>query len=240
MMGTQAAPPRGALRTARSETVWPQAAWPAGPPRLRTGRVHEASGAGARAFAALAIAERAGPTVWVAPTMARRGAPEALDAFGAAAFFDPARLIRATAPDIAEAYWAVEEALRSGAASVVVLDGAPAPDLTRSRRLQLAAEAGKQAGGQAPIGLLLIEGPARSNAAETRWRIEPAPAPALRDGRPTACWRWRLEKNKRGPVGAWLVRRPADDAQTEQGAWLGSADRLGVVAAPGGGARPAA
>lgn len=175
----------------------------AAPPELRAGRTHEVVGPAARAFAAAQAARLGGraPVVWIAPPGA-----EGLDPYGLAAFFDPGRLILVAPPRREDGFWALEEALRSGAAGLAVAEAPAAPDLRRSRRLQLAAEAG---GG---VGLVLApEGALVANAAETRWRAEPAPcwaapgAPPPSPPPPQARWRWELTKNRRGPLGRWRV-----------------------------------
>ncbi len=84
------------------------------------------------------------------------------------------RLLRASIfvdpPDDASRVWAIDLALRAGA--VVIADGSRL-DMTASRRLQLAAEAGRS-------GLLLLARPGRErrqlSAAATRWLVRPAPA----------------------------------------------------------------
>ena len=209
--------------------LWPSALWPSDLPALRRGRTHEARGAGARAFAAVVAAVAAGPVIWVRRCGATGRFGEALDAYGLAQFFDPGRLIEVWAARPRDALWAMEEALRSGAAPTTIAEIGRPLDLTASRRLQLAAEAG---GG---IGLALTPAAedARSNAAETRWRVSPAPSPrsaqsgprsaqsgprsaqsgprrglgdSVDDGFATPYWRLTLEKNKRGGVGDWLAR----------------------------------
>lgn len=164
-----------------------------GPPPLRPGRLHEVAGPAAPAFAAVQAALRKGPVIWIlAPRAAERP-----DGFGLAAFFDPARLILAEAIEPLDVYWAMEEALRSGAAPLVIAAPLAQPGLTLSRRLQLAAEAG------GATGLLLLPESALSahDAAETRWRASSLPAST--DGAPR--WRWECRKNKRGPRGAWSL-----------------------------------
>jgi protein ImuA len=159
------------------------------------GRVHEATGRG-RFFFALALAGRlSGAVLWMQDARARDG----LYAPGLAAFIDPARLVLARPTGPLAVLQATEEALRSGAVPLVVAELAEAPDLTASRRLQLAAGTG---GGR---GLCLIpEARLRANAAETRWRCEPVPGPAA--SRPEdARQRWEIVKNKRGRLGAWVV-----------------------------------
>lgn len=114
---------------------------------------------------------------------------------------DAARLILVRAPRQADALWAAEEALRSPAIAAVLLLGT-APNLTETRRLQLAAETG---GG---IGLLLREtaeegGP---GAALTRWRVAPATAAAATPhhlGEPA--WELALLRARGGRPGAWFA-----------------------------------
>jgi len=104
----------------------------------------------------------------------------------------------------------MEECLRAAPALVIaVLE--KAANLTESRRLQLAAEAGKS------IGLCLIPDAAISNAAETRWRSTYLPVAMQRHAH-----QWELLKNKTGIIGRWEV------------AWDESARDLIVVSAPGG------
>jgi protein ImuA len=163
------------------------------PDRLVPGRVHEATGPGRLAFALALGGRLAGPVLWVGDARVRGG----LYAPGLAAFLDPARLILARPTGPLAVLQVMEEALRSGAVPLVVAELAEAPDLTASRRLQLAAGTG---GGR---GLCLVpEARLRTNAAETRWRCAPVPG----DGWAEARQRWEIVKNKRGRLGAWEVR----------------------------------
>jgi len=123
---------------------------------------------------------------------------------------DPARLVAAVCRDRTEMLWTVEEALKSGSVAAVVAQmdkdrargstGKPV-DLTASRRLQLAAEAG---GG---LGLILSEGGGTlsPSAAATRWRVDPAPLEEVLD---RACWDVSLLRVRGGavPETAWRVR----------------------------------
>ena len=156
---------------------------------LSAGRVHEAAGPGRLTFA-LALAGRLdGAVLWIQDR--RRG--DMLYPPGIARHLDPARLILVRPAGQLEVLQLTEEALRSGAAPLVIADLTEAPDLTASRRLQLAAGTG---GGR---GLCLVpEGRLRSNAAETRWNCMPMPGGGARQ-------HWEIVKNKRGRLGQWQV-----------------------------------
>lgn len=198
----------------------------AAPPVLRAGRMHEVAGIGARAFACVQAAGLGGPVIWIR----RRGA-DPVSPYGAADFFDPARLYEVAAQDGRQVLWAAEEALRSGAAPLVVAEpGEYAVDLTAGRRLQLAAEAGQAPGqarrearrevsGESVTGLVLAAAArqACATAAETRWIVEPAPSHSAEA--PGPCWRWRLVKNKRGPLGEWVLTWRPDAAAAARGRW---------------------
>ena len=168
---------------------------------IRPGRMHEATGPGRLAFAAALAGRLTGPVLWVRESRAR----DTICPQGLAAFFDPARLVLARPTGARAVLQVAEEALRSGAAPLVVVELAEATDLTASRRLQLAAGAG------AARGLCLVpQIRARPNAAETRWHCTPIPGP-IPDGR--AHQLWELVKNKRGKLGCWEVawREPAGE-----------------------------
>jgi protein ImuA len=120
--------------------------------------------------------------------------PDSLCPQGLQPFFDPARLVLARPIGSLAVLQVTEEALRSGAAPLVIAELAGAADLTASRRLQLAAGTG---GGR---GLCLLpEARTRPNAAETRWLCTPVPGPGR--GRQL----WELVKNKRGRLGVWEI-----------------------------------
>ena len=162
------------------------------PAALSAGRVHEAVGPGRLAFALALVGQVPGPVLWIRD--ARQGT--ALYPPGIAAFLDPARLILVHPTGPAAILQTVEEALRDGAAPLVVAELAAAPDLTASRRLQLAAGTG---GGR---GLCLIpEGRLCNNAAETRWMCMPMPGLGAGDQH------WEATKNKRGRLVTWRARQ---------------------------------
>jgi protein ImuA len=156
-------------------TLWEEVALP-------LNRVHEICGP-ARRTLALRLAARAGaPLIWIAPG---RGA-DMPDACGMAALMDPGEVLFVTAARPADLLWTMEEALKSGAAPVVVAELAEPPGMTPVRRLHLAAEAGAETGLSMPLGLLLTPGTGGAPGIETRWHCAPAHAPG-RDA-------WRLER----------------------------------------------
>ncbi len=165
---------------------------------IRPGRMHEATGPGRQAFAAALAGRLEGPVLWVRERRAR----DTLCPQGLLPFFDPARLVLARPTGVRAVLQVAEEALRSGAAPLVVVELAEATDLTASRRLQLAAGTGVGGGGGgggAPRGLCLLpQARTRPNAAETRWHCTPIPGGGARQ-------LWELVKNKRGRLGIWEV-----------------------------------
>jgi protein ImuA len=155
-----------------------------------------------------------------------------LRAFG----LDPARLILCRARRRADLLWAMEEALRCPALAAVVaeVDGL---DLTASRRLQLAAEAGGVTGFLLRRAVL-SKGGRDVTAAPTRWRVTscasaqhgaseigcgPTPSPLRGQGwgegdavrshewrrQPVGPPRWRLDllQCRGGGLGSWMVER---------------------------------
>jgi protein ImuA len=158
------------------------------------------------AFCALLLARTGGTVLWI--TAGGGGGLLAWPPGLARCGLTPERLVLARAEGWTDALWAMEEALRCPAVSgaLLVLDrkSEAALDLTVTRRLQLAAEAG------GALGLLLRPDAgqedrqaAAHSAAITRWRISPLPSAAEEDHP-----RWRLELLRaRGgtPGGPWAV-----------------------------------
>lgn len=159
---------------------------------IRPGRMHEVTGPGRRVFAAALARLIEGPVLWVQESRNR----DTLCPQGLLPYFEPARLVIVRSTGAQVLLQVVEEALRSGAAPLVVAELGDVADLTASRRFQLAAETG---GGR---GLCLVPGTrVRPNAAETRWHCTPMPGLIPGSGRQ----RWELVKNKRGNLGTWEV-----------------------------------
>jgi protein ImuA len=125
---------------------------------LVRGRVHELCGAARVSLAALILAASEGPVIWISPGwLLERVYPPGLRDMA-----DPGRIIFARARRPEDLLWAMEEALRSGAAPIVLGDLPARPALTPIRRLHLACEAGADAarhrGRLAPLGLILTPG----------------------------------------------------------------------------------
>ncbi len=207
------------------------------------------NGSGSATAFAAALAGRAQrlqrpPVVWIAPRIDQR---ESLYGPGLAAFgLDPAALIVVRAPahgrnGAAPALWAMEEALRTPAVGAVCAE-IDAVDLTASRRLQLAAEAG------GTFGLLLRgeinradNGTVPPIASVTRWRITAAPSgpagPVSLPSLPGAP-RWQVEllRVRGGRPHHWLLEwRHDPNCETAGGFALAAApgDRPAVPAAAG-------
>lgn len=170
-------------------------------PSLTLGRAHEVTGPSALVFAAMVAGRLEGPILWTRPSWAAT----ALHPEGCSPFFDPSRLVIAAAPRPLDALWTAEEALRSGAAPLVVAETTEPPALTPLRRLQLAAEAGGEASrGAPPLCLIISPTPGTAGAVESRWFCEPEPA--WREGAP-ARWRFARTYAKAAPPCVWRSER---------------------------------
>lgn len=153
---------------------------------------------------------------WIAEDMARAesGAPygPGLDAFG----LPPERLVTVTAARTRDLLWAMEEALRCRAVGAVIGELRPgAIDGVAVRRLSLAA-----AGSGALALLLRGAPPADASTAATRWVVGAAPSAIAEHGPgPHAPGNTRfavhLLRNRRGPVGSWIIEWSNDDERFE-------------------------
>ena len=181
-------------------------------PYLRPGRVHEivasiSGDAAARVFAAGIVGELGSACLWIVgrhlPALCPHGFHGLLDV-------NAVTLVHVQTP--LEGLWVAEEALRSGIVRTVVVEGERPVDLLQSRRLQLAAEAGRALG--------MIVGPDSGNTAvETRWRCSARPGADTRQIR----FDWEQVKNKKGSnIRLEAVRDEATG-------------RMRVVASSGGG-----
>jgi protein ImuA len=114
---------------------------------------------------------------------------------------DPARVILVEAGDEKQAFWAMEEALRSGVPAVVAGMAGEKFDLKTSQRLHFAAAAA-----DIPLVLLRTVGDLDASATVTRWRVGSAPAARDRFGQMVRSrWRLELERCRNGRSGEWLV-----------------------------------
>ena len=178
---------------------------------LPIGTVHEAGGLCAAGFVLHLLSRVRGRVIWAVPDTRR----EALYGPGLQqAGVDPARLAIAACGTQEDLLWAVEEALKSGAAAAVVAQPAKPVDLTASRRLQLAAETG------GALGLILsdpsrlriaapsadpdVPGLLAPSAVTTRWQVDPAPST---DGPDRPRWTVRLLRARGAGAGnaEWTV-----------------------------------
>ncbi len=166
---------------------------------LPLGCIHEVHGdSSAIAFCATLLARgmrhRAQPAVWIS-------AEETLYGPGLAAFGLPlTNLLVVLARSPTDILWAAEEALRDTAVGTVVAEISDL-DLTASRRLQLAAEAGKT------LGLALRPTAKTTTASVTRWQVVTAPsglaAPVHTVGPPR--WSVHLERCRGGRPKSWQL-----------------------------------
>ncbi|MDA7426421.1 ImuA family protein [Thalassococcus lentus] len=182
-------------------TLWKQA-------QLAYGRAHELCGRARRTLAlqvAAQVAQGGGPVLWIAPDWCS----DPLHGPGMIGLLAPQDVIFVSPKRAEDLLWATEEALRSGAVSVVVADLPEPPPLTPVRRLHLAAETGGTLSGRAPLALLLTPGQGGAPGVETRWSLEPAHQPGrdrwhltrLRARMAPPC-EWWLEENDLHPMKA--------------------------------------
>ena len=138
--------------------------------------------------------------LWIAEEMARveSGVPHGagLDAFGLA----PERLVTVSVTHRRDLLWGMEEAMRCRAVDVVIGEmRAGKIDEIAVRRLSLAA------GESGTLALLLrAVPPADSSTAATRW-IVGAASSAIAHGPGAPRFAAHLVRNRRGPVGSWIL-----------------------------------
>ena len=183
----------------------------AGELTLQRGRVHELCGPSRLMLAARIMGKCQGPVIWIRPGWAA----ERLNAAGLQPLADPSRLILVQAPRDESLLWAAEEALRSGAAPLVIAELLAPPALTPTRRLHLAAETGAEAarrdGATAPLGLILLPGQGGAQGVESRWHLAPAPSRALLWSGEDSFTLTRLRARLLPPASWTLHTRPKDE-----------------------------
>ncbi len=157
------------------------------------GRVHELCGPARRLFAILTAAQTTGPILWIRPAWG----PDKICADGIAPYLNPARIVFVDAIRAPDMLWCMEEALRAGAAPVVVAELGEPPGLTPVRRLHLAAETGRV------LPLLLTAAEGGAQGVESRWHMAPSHRFELGQLRP----RWtvtRLRARMKPPAN-WML-----------------------------------
>ena len=138
----------------------------------------------------------------------------------------PERLLLVQVATPAELFWAMEEGLRSGRLAAVVGEGVT-PDLTASRRLQLAAEEGG-------VLALLLPPPVATpppSVALTRWRVAARPSEAQAGGIGRPAWQVSLWRCRGGSPRDWSLEWDAEALRFHLAAVL--ADRPLAAAAAG-------
>lgn len=158
---------------------------------LKSGRAHEVTGPGSVAFAAMVCGQANKDTFWFVESWIA----DELNPNGLSPYCDPKRLLIGRCPSAIDMMASAEDALRSGAVSMVVAELNKPLTLTAGRRLQLAAKAGNA------TGLFIIPKDAGSNSAETRWHCS-----ATFDQEDSTLHQWQLIKNKSGTLSNWKVR----------------------------------
>ncbi|MBN2631639.1 MAG: hypothetical protein JXR75_14000 [Rhodobacteraceae bacterium] len=186
-------------------------------PGLARARAHEICGPSRLAWALLLAAQTEGPVIWILPSWL----PERPHACGIAGYLHPGRLIFAQARRPEDLQWAAEEALRSGAAPLVLVEMPRPPGLTAVRRMHLAAQAGAEAAhhaglGPAPLALILCPGDGGAQGAESRWHIRPSPTPSSLTDETGPAWHLERRRDRRAPVAAWSLTRSPTGRLTAQ------------------------
>ena len=173
---------------------------------LMRARVHEICGPARVSLAAFLLQETSGTVIWVTPSWR----PERVYPPGLLPYCDPNRIIFARIRRPEDALWAVEEALRSGAAPLVLADLTDPPALTPIRRLHLAAESGIEAAHRfarpAPLAVLLTAGMGGAQGVESRWHMA-ATTSGMTAFEHRAAWILTRLRARSDPPARWQVRR---------------------------------
>jgi protein ImuA len=172
---------------------------------LAPGRAHEFCGPARRVLALWAMAK--GTTIWVR----LRWGSDRLYPHGMAQWADPSGVIIVNAPRPSEVLACAEDALRSGACTLVVADLLEPPALTPLRRLHLACAEGlarRQTRDPAATLRALVLTPGMGGAAgvESRWHLAPCPPRAAPHDDPVQqAWTLRRLRARMAPPACWHV-----------------------------------
>ena len=164
--------------------------------RLKPGRMHELCGPARQVLATWIMAQHpsGAPVIWIRPYwMGERLHPHAL-----CEWTSPEGLIIVETQREAESLGCAEEALRSGAVALVVVELATPLPLTPLRRLHLAAETGLErrcvrARDSSLLGLVLTPEDGGTAGVESRWQLTPCPSSQRPDTAPI-CPAWTLQR----------------------------------------------
>ena len=167
-----------------------------GPISFAHGRVHEICGPARRMLAVMIAARLEGPVLWIRGAWAR----DRVSADGMAPHLNPARIVFVDVKRAEDALWCAEEALRSGAAPVLIAELGEPPGLTPVRRLMLAGEAAPDP----VLPLLLSPGDGSAQGVESRWHVVPAHVPGEQ------CWTLTRLRARLAPPATWALSLGAD------------------------------
>lgn len=201
MITTHLPPPQGSAA--------PEVALPGGiAPGLLRARAHELCGPARLSLAVLILGQCQGTVLWVLPSWLA-GKPYAC---GLSGHLQPERVLLAQARRGEDLQWCAEEALRSGAAPVVVVEMPNLPDLTAVRRLHLAAQVGAEAAansgaGAAPLCLILTAGDGGAQGVESRWHMRAIALASAPAGEGESAWRLERRRARTAPIAAWALTR---------------------------------
>lgn len=160
------------------------------------GRVHEFCGPARRSLAVMIAGKLEGPVLWIRPAWMR----DRLCAAGVSPWMNPGRIVFVDARSAEDIQWCTEEALRSGAAPVVISEVPEPPALTPVRRLHLAA----QLAGDPSLAMLLTPEDGGAQGVETRWHMAPTHEPDAQ------IWRLTRLRARMAPPASWCLRHDED------------------------------
>lgn len=177
--------------------------------QLQPGRAHEFCGPARRTLAVWLMARLpvGAPVIWLRPGWSA----EHLHPQGVAEWASPAGLIVLSPQREAEALGCAEEALRSGAVALVVIELSSPPALTPLRRLHLAAESGLARRADKQLwGVVLTPEQGGAPGVESRWHMAPCDARASTQSQISPIWRLERLRARMAPKAAWHVTTTLD------------------------------